>query len=753
MNQMDKRLTTFRRSLLAAMVAAAPAYTVAQDNNADTTELDEITVTADKENPLGPDEGYKAERSLTATKTDTPLSETPRSVSVVTREQIEDQGAQTLSDILDYVPGISTANYPAGDALAGDIFYIRGMNQRDYGYGTYRDGLRMQPNAYSTSAEPYGLERVEVFKGPTSVLYGENVPGGLVNLVSKRPTDEPQAEVNLSYGTHDRKQVSTDVSGALVDDGSVRGRLVFLGRQSDTQTDSVPDDRVYIAPSISIDLTDRDTLTLLTQYQKDETEIQLGLPAAGTLLDHPNGQLDTDTNLGHPDWDTFDREFWSLGYEYEHLFNEEWAFRQNARYVRSLVDRQETWWTFPPPLPVVPGLLPNGAAGDGYDDFVLAYGRDRHNDSKVFSIDNQIVGNINSGRFENTVLVGASFDKVSFEQTQYIGQPPNTTTLALNDYQIIGIFDPQWMAEPQTFVLASKDELKQDLAGGYAQLQTKVGGLIALVGGRYDWAKSEINDRSPANNDSDRSDSEFTWQTGLMYQFDFGLSPYVSYATTFVPVQQISNDAGDTFEPITGDQIEVGVKYEPIGWNTSITVAAYDLTKEDDVVYDERETVEDYRQVGETESRGVEVEVKSDITESFNLTVSYSYTDAEITEDWPGSRFEDEQITGVPRHQASLWANYRFMGGALNGLQAGLGARYLGSSYAYPPKDLAYGKLKTDDETLIDAALAYALTDNWSARVNVKNLFDKEYIAQCNNAGRCYYGSERTVQGTVSYNW
>lgn len=326
MKQKDMRHRTFRVSLLAALVATASTGAVAQGMDDEATKLDEIVVTADKGNPQGPDEGYKAERSLTATKTDTPLSETPRSVSVVTREQIRDQGAQTLNDILEYVPGISSAGYPAGDALAGDIFYIRGMNQRDYGYGTYRDGLRVQPNAYSTSAEPFGLERVEVFKGPTSVLYGENVPGGLVNLVSKRPTAEAQGEVNLSYGSHDRKQVSADLSGALVDDGRVRGRLVFLKRSSGTQTDSVPDDRFYIAPSLAIDLTDKDTLTILTQYQKDNTEIQLGLPAAGTLLEHPNGELDTDTNLGHPDWDGFDREFWTLGYEYEHRFNDDWRF-------------------------------------------------------------------------------------------------------------------------------------------------------------------------------------------------------------------------------------------------------------------------------------------------------------------------------------------------------------------------------------------------------------------------------------------
>ena len=253
----ENGLSAFRISLLAAAVGTS-GHAFAQDEN-NATELEEIQVTAEREGPQGPDYGYEAERSLTATKTNTPLAETPRSVSVATRERIEDQNAQTLSDILYYMPGVSSTKFPVGDGLAGDIFYIRGMNQRDYGYGTYRDGLRVQPNAYSTSAEPFGLERVEVFKGPTSVLYGENVPGGLVNLVSKRPTETDQGQVNLSYGTHDRKQVSADISGAMTDDGKVLGRMVFLSRRSDTQTDSVPDDRLYFAPSMTLKLTDQDT--------------------------------------------------------------------------------------------------------------------------------------------------------------------------------------------------------------------------------------------------------------------------------------------------------------------------------------------------------------------------------------------------------------------------------------------------------------------------------------------------------------
>ncbi len=750
MKRSDNNSQAFSISMLAALVAGAlPLHAMAQDEEA--VELDEIVVSDDRQGPVGPDYGYKAERSLTATKTDTPLSETPRSVSVVTREQIEDQNSQTLSAILGYVPGISSPSFPVGDGLAGDIFYIRGMNQRDYGYGTYRDGLRVQSNAYATSAEPYGLERVEVIKGPTSVLYGENVPGGLVNLISKRPTETPQGEVNLSYGTHSRAQGSVDISGPLTESGNVLGRLVFLARDADTQIENVEDDRVFIAPSITFKLTDQDTLTLLSLYQRDKTELQLGLPAAGVLLDHPSGQKqDLDASLGHPTWDTFDREFWTLGYEYEHMFNSDWAFNQNARYMKSKIQRNEVWWSFPPALPPVPGLAPNGTNGDGFDDFVLAYGRDRENESRAFSIDNRVVGHINSGNFENTVLVGASFDKTSFQQTQYVSERPNTATLDLNEYTPIDIFDPQWPSSPQTSSLASDDDTKQDLAGVYTQWQGKVGGLIGLIGGRYDWAKSEVDNHVPGGTDIDTEDEDFSWQTGLMYQFDSGISPYLSYATSFVPVQQLQNADQAAFDPITGDQYEAGIKYEPVGWNTTATVAVYKITKDGDLIYNSNAA--EYRQIGESESKGAEVEVRSDLTESLSMVASYTYTDARITED-EGSRLEGNQVVGVPRHQASLWANYEFFGDALRGLETGVGARFLGSSYAYPDSNLAYGTLKTKNVTLFDFAIGYAMTENWRVQGNIQNLFDKQYVAECNNAARCYWGAERTIQGTLMYNW
>ncbi|WP_415844960.1 TonB-dependent siderophore receptor [Stutzerimonas zhaodongensis] len=723
----------FQLKWLAVVVAATcQGAALAQESVAvDPLALPEQTVIGVQDQPQGPDFGYKAAKSLTASKTSTPLSETPRSVSVVTRKRIEDQKSQSLTDVLGYVPGIFAPPFAAGDGLAGDLFFIRGFNATDYGYGLLRDGLRVQGNRYDTTSEPYGLERVEVFRGPTSILYGENAPGGLVNLVSKRPTEVSQGEVQLSYGSNDRRQLNVDVGGPINESSNILGRVVMVGRVADTQVDHVQDDRLYIAPSLSFNFDEFNTLTLLSTYQKDRTKLELGLPAAGTLLSNPNGKLDTDTFLGNEDWNTFEREVWTAGYEFTHRFNDDWQFRQNSRYMQSRIQRNETW----------PTSLNN--AGFGTTVGMTAY--DRYNKSITYSLDNQLEGKFDIGAVQHTLLLGASFDRTSFNQDWSAGPAPS-----------IDVFNPVWTREPTTPFTIQNSQLDQQMTGLYSQIQSKYENWILLLGGRFDSVDSQYRNKrdatSPVSNvesDLDYTDRDFTWQTGVMYQFDNGLSPYVSYSTSFVPVQQTSSSSGP-LDPITAEQYEVGLKYEPKGWNTMFTAAVFDLRKENDVYFES--AVNDYRQIGESRSKGVELEVNSDINANLNITAAYTYTDARITKDAPGSLLEDRQMTGVPRNQASVWANYRFLDGALRGLRLGGGVRHFDSTFGYTAESL-YGTLDTGDVTLVDSAIGYEIDKNWSVDLNAKNVFDQEYVAGCNNAGRCYWGDERTLLGTVSLRW
>ena len=670
------------------------------------------------------DVGYKAQNSRIGTKTSTPLSETPRSVSVVTGQRIKDQKSQTLTEVLGYVPGIFAPPFAAGDGLAGDLFFIRGFNATDYGYGLLRDGLRVQGNRYDTTSEPYGLERVEIFRGPSSLLYGENAPGGLVNLVSKHPTAAPQGEVQLGYGSNNRRQLGVDISGPLTEAGNILGRVVMLGRKSDTQTDHVPDDRLYIAPSLTLNFDDYNTLTLLANYQKDHTNLELGLPAAGTLLTNPNGKLSKHTMLGDPNWNTFEREAWSTGYEFSHSFNDDWQFRQNSRYMQSRINRHETW----------PGDLNNQGFGTRLN--MNAY--DRYNKSMVYSLDNQLEGKFQLGELENTVLFGASYDRTSFNQDWDAGFAGT-----------INVYNPVYLREPTTPLAVQNTLLEQQMKGVYAQVQSKYDHWLFLLGGRQDWVDSQFRDKVKPSSDSSTTEQKFTYQGGVMYQFDNGLTPYVSYSTAFVPVQQISV-TGSPLKPITSRQYEVGVKYEPIGWDTAMTLSVYDLRKQDDTYLDS--TTNTYRQVGESRAKGAEVEINSNITPNLNLTAAYTYTDARITKDTAGSLVEGNQMTGVPRNQASVWGKYRFLEGQLKGLSLGGGVRYFDSAYSYT-KPTLYGKLDPGSVTLVDAAIGYQIDTHWSVDLNAKNLFDKEYVSGCNDAGRCYWGDSRTLLGTVSYNW
>lgn len=724
----------FKVNALAALVATVACHgsawaadAPAKAEQGATIELQNSMVTG--EAPEGEQTvGYQVKNSTAGTKTSTPLSETPRSVSVVTRQRIQDQGSQTLTDILGYVPGIFAPPFAVGDGLAGDLFSIRGYNATDYGYGLLKDGLRLQGNRYDTTTEPYGLERTEVFRGPSSILYGENAPGGLVNLVSKRPTETAQGEAKFTYGSNNRRQLSLDVSGPLTDDNRVLGRVVMLGRNADTQVDSVPDDRIYIAPSMTFNFDEDTALTLLSSYQRDRTKLLLGYPAAGTLLNNVNGKIGKDQFNGNPNWDDFERETWTLGYEFKHQLNDTWQFRQNSRFMESRLDRHETW--------------PNNLNNAGFGSTLTSTAYDRDNKSITYSLDNQFEGNFTSGALENTVLLGASYDRTSFNQDWAAG---NGGTF--------NAFNPVFPSgKPRMLATVQNSQLDQQMYGVYGQLQSKYDNWIYLLGGRQDFVNSQYRNRAGTTSgaaDLDGWDHRFSWQTGLMYQFENGISPYVSYSTAFTPVQQSSQPNGELLDPILSEQYEVGLKYEPAGWNTTFSAAVFDLTKTHDVIAGSNGFS---RQIGKSESKGVELEVNSDVTKNLSLTASYTYTDARVTKDSPGSLYEDHQLTGIPRNQASTWATYRFLDGPMSGFHVGGGVRYFDNTFAYTAPTL-YGKLKTGDVTLVDALVGYDIDKHWSVDVNAKNLFDKEYVSGCNNAGRCYWGEERTVLGTVAFRW
>lgn len=689
-----------------------------------------VSAAAEQESPTGQVKGYVAKRSLTATKTDTAVIESPQSIAIVTREQMDAQGVQSVSDALRYTAGVlAEANGPDPRA---DSISIRGFDSN--GRDQYRDGLRSYAfnNQGGTVIEPYGLERVEILRGPSSILYGQGGPGGLINLVSKRPTDKPLHEVQAQLGSYDRKQLAGDFGGLLTDDGTLSYRLTALVRDSDSQIDYVKDDRVFIAPALTWRPSDFTTLTILTDYQKNERgQGYQALPRVGTLYSSAYGKISTSRFVGEPGIDKFNQERYSLGYQFEHIFNDNVLFRQNVRYQNMKSTTVSTYMTGLQSDQRTVGRF-SGGSWDDVDNL---------------AIDNHVQLKWGHGQdIEHTALIGLDAQKMKSHVDETFA-----TVSSLDIYNpVYGTATPNYSVTGDT-----TQRLRQ--TGLYLQDQIKIAQKwVMTLGTRRDWATTSSTDHRDASNSSEQDDSATTWRAGLVYLADNGLAPYASYTESFLPVIGASSPArGSTpFKPETGKQYEIGLRFQPAGKSTMLTFSLFDLTRKNLTTADLQDATGTYNiQRGEVQSRGFEAEAKTQMRNGLDLVASYSYTLMEITKSNDG--VQGNVPDNVPKHTAALWANYRLPESILAGMTVGGGVRYIGSRYG--EDDNSY---KLPSYTLVDAVLRYDLASlgdqwkGWKFALNASNLFDKEYVATCGYYGdACKWGYRRNVLGTLTYSW
>ena len=684
------------------------------------------TVQVQGERASGPVEGFVARRSDTATKTDTPLLETPQSVTVVTRQQIEAQGAQSVGQALRY-----TASVLAETRLSSgryDSAFIRGFGGSGGGAGFINslDGLKYQRgvNFLVPSYEPWGLERIEVLRGPSSVIFGQVKPGGLVNMISKRPKDEAHGEVQLQFGSDQRAQMAFDIGGPVTPDKTWLYRVVGLGRAADTQVDFTREERIFIAPSVTYRPTGATSFTLMTSFQRDpETGFYGFIPAVGTVLPSRAGRIRSDFFPGEPSYEGYSRNQANIGYAFEHRFNDVFSFRQNVR----LSDLESRFRTV-------------AVASIGADQRTLTRRVTASNEkARTAGMDNQLQADFRTGPLTHKLLFGV--DGYWTDGTAFTGAGGTVQTLDFTN--------PIYGRTP--FAVPTLPGVKQTTAqyGIYLQDQIKLDRLSLLVGGRFDNAEA----RTRALNTGVLTKQDDTARTGrvaLMYNFDNGFAPYASYSTSFEPVAG-TTFAGTPFKPTEGEQYEVGFKYELPGTNAFIQAAAYELTQSN-VSTTDPSNVGFQVQTGEVRARGIEVEARATVLDNLDLIAAYAFTDAEVTRS-NGVDF-GKRPTVVPRHMASLWGNYTFKTGMLAGLGLGAGVRYVGKGAGDPGNTFF-----TPDYTLVDAAISYDFgianpaLKAWKIQVNAHNLFDKEYIAGCYAAVQCSFGLRRTVLATLSYRW
>ncbi|MDN3522215.1 TonB-dependent siderophore receptor [Halomonas ramblicola] len=691
-------MSTPRPLALAVSLAAAgsPLIVQAQDPEA----LSPLTVTAEA-----------------VTKTETPFNETPQSVSVIENEEWDARGADTVQRAADYTPGVYTNQVGASNRY--DYLALRGFTEGSVS-NTFLDGLKVMSDGGSFSSlvvDPWFLERIEVVKGPASVLYGRASPGGLVAQTSKRPEFERSGELRLKAGNNAQRGAAFDLTGPIDEQRRAAFRLTGLARAADTQFDPVEEERYALAPQLSWDVTDATSLTLHAYLHKDpEGGYHSGLPFEGTVVDHAGRRVSHTFFEGEEDFEKFEREQRMVGYELEHRFTDALTGRQKLRFTDADVELEQVY-----------------AFGWANDTELNRFFSSADESLQALAVDNQLEARLATGGVDHTLLAGVDYQ-----------QRDNDVTWGSGMFPTIDAFDPQYGAEPTAMFADVRRKRELDQTGVYLQDQLAVGNWRLNLGGRHDWVDISNTDLD-SDIESELDDTQFSGRAGVLYLFDNGLAPYASYTTSFSPNAAVDQN-GDLIEPSQGEQVETGLKFQPAGTQDRYSLSLFHITQEN--LATKRASESFFRATGEIESRGVELEAHRQVTDNLRLQAGYSYTD--VTLEKTDDANQGNTDNWVPRHQASVWGQYAFQQGGLTGLDAGLGVRYYADIHA----DEANTE-KLPDYTLVDATLGYDLAEvgleGVSARLNVNNLLDEEYVAGCSSIDFCYFGAERSVTATVSY--
>ena len=694
--------------------AAAPVVRSGAADSAAT--LAPITVTAapERETSTGRVNGYVARRSATATKTDTALIENPQSVSVITADEIGDRKAESLDEALRYTAGVTPNLKP----WAVDEFsLLRGFELGTA--GVFMDGLLTSGRSYAAPIEPYGLERLEVLRGPASVLYGKMPPGGMVNAVSKRPTAETVREIGIEYGTYNRKQLKADIGGALDSRSEWTYRLTVLGRDSNTRLDHDRDNRLYIAPALTWQPSASTKLTLLGRYQKDNQAY-----AWQNQLEQPGvfGQPSPRVNIGGYD-NRWRRDNKMLGYEFEHSFDDTWSMQQSMRY--SELDRSET------------NVFPRGLRADGYTLNRSFSPRETH--WKGLLLDTRVQARFGSGPLAHTVLAGVDYAKSrttdEFPYDRPLLAPMNLFAPVYTHQPLAPAADPY------------VDRVPSKQVGLYLQDQIKWDRWVLTAGVRHDKADATGTRTFGRTGDSseiyDTSASATTGRVGVVYLFESGWAPYANYATSFSP--EIGKDLnGNLLKPSKGRQIEAGVRYQPTGKNASYTASVFDIVRSN-VTTAAPQAPGEVIQTGEVRSRGLELEARADVTSNISLIAQYTYLDTRITRSNDGDLGLPQM--SAPKHSASVWGKYSFPVGDSTRAFAALGVRYLGK--ARSAWDTGNANITNPSIAMVDLALGFD-RGPWRVSLNLNNLLNKQSLMDCNGS-ICYRSAERTANLSALY--
>jgi iron complex outermembrane receptor protein len=676
--------------------------------------------------------GFVPYDSNAGSKTNSPLIEVPQSISIINQLEMESRQVITMNEALRYTPGIQADEY--GVELRYDWLKIRGFDAQTF--GVFRDGMRF--DSLAGKLDPYELESVEVLKGPSSILYGEVPPGGLINQVTKRPGSERRTEVEAQFGSYDRRQGALDTTGSFDRATKFRYRLLGLVRDSGTQVDYVPDNRRLIAPSLTYRPGDRTNFTLLADYQHDGTRWNQFLPAIGTLLPNPNGYIPVSAFTGEPSFDNVRRNQGSFAYTGDHLFLDGWNLHSNYRYQYINFKGQT--------------LYAGGFDGNSTTDIVRSI-YTTPNIDRINTVDTRALRRFHTGSFEQTVLFGYDYQHVN----------NRASSAFIYNVGDLNIYHPTYGAITlPAFAPSSYLNSLLQQHGLYAQDQIKFRQhLILTLGGRQDFAKNDVTNLLTTGNNFAHTDERFTGRAGITYLTDIGIAPYFAYSTSFLPnagTYVTDSKTGlltDPAKPSDARQVEGGVKFQPRGGNSFVTASVFQINQTDVLVNDAGFTA---HQDGEVRSRGVEVEGIASLSRGLNLHAGYTLTATNVLSAAQAPASVGQWLPQTPRNQASGLLDYTQRGGRFAGLGGNFGVRYVGknlsntASASTSAGSIDNNSFYTPSYTLFDAGLRFDYRHTLFA-INASNVADTRYVATCYSLNACFYGYARNIIGSAKYHF
>jgi iron complex outermembrane receptor protein len=701
---------------LASTSVLANTETTTQSQN-EPAVLDQLTVDSTEE----PD-SYVATHAASVLKSDAPLFETAQSVSVVTREQLDQKQATTLNEALQGVSGVTAGFY--GRRGFDDVI-IRGQTSTD---NMFIDGLRLSKDLLN-AIDLSGMQEIQVLKGPASVNFGLIQPGGLINATTKRPQAETFYRAGLSYGSYDFKQATFDLNYAP--QHSEKGAFRLTGRvaNQDDATDYVYFKNLYLAPSYTFDLGERSDLSVAASYQKREYLRSQGVPTVGTLIKNSASTFENSrfiNDLGN----IYNYEVYRLGYNFEHRFDNDWKFKQNFAYFNS--DMTGSLLAF------------RGFAANSNNTIITRRVSNQDRNIQSYSMDNSLQKNLQWGATVHDVMLGV--DGMT-DELDAIGSQSSNSGNNLNLNQ------PVYGQARQTITSRTHSITRTQYLGLY--LKDRISWddrLIMNLAGRYDWADSKVNNKLSPSASSSSSDTAFTGNASLMYKWNNILAPYVSYATSFMPQAGATYD-GQAYDPEEGKQIEVGLKLQSPDQRIQASLAWFDLKKQN-VATDDPEHDGYSVLVGEQTTRGIETEFAANLSPQWQLSANYSYTpEAKITKTTVEADL-GAAINQIPKHAWAINTQYYFAPDR-QGWYLGGGLRYVGNREV-AVSGLAVDHVNLPDYTVYDVNIGY-VAKRWSSTLVFKNLFDQVYytgiVSPTLSGGVVALGDRRQINFSVNFNY